>query len=168
MFATGTKALYEALDYLNDLPFANIEAALSKQWARLAPADTKCFVLDVTDTYFAGSRTEAKPTKGKDGKVSRLLQIGPVVSFQNGFPLLHKSCARNISTFKIFPDLLALIAAPGLSAIVLDRGKQPTSKRKRRESWVETKSECADKLKIKYPARRGFERKACRRILLPA
>ena len=120
--ALSTFQLYEALDYLNDLPFEKVEAALARHWAKLAPTDTKCFVLDVTDTYFAGSGSQAKPTKGKDGKVSRLIQIGLVVSFANGFPMLHKSYTGNISTFKIFSDLLCSIAALGLSAIVLDRG----------------------------------------------
>ncbi len=120
--ALSTKAMYEALDHLNDLPFERVEAALARHWARLAPADTKCFVLDVTDTYLAGNSLEAKPTKGKDGKVSKLIEVGLVVSFTNGFPMLHKSYEGNISTFKIFSDLLSSIAALGLSAIVLDRG----------------------------------------------
>ena len=120
--ALSTFQLYEALDHLNDLPFEKVEAALAKHWARLAPTDTKCFVLDVTDTYFAGSGLDIKPTKGKDGKVSKLIQIGLVVSFENGFPMLHKSYTGNISTFKIFSDLLCSISVLGLSAIVLDRG----------------------------------------------
>ena len=120
--ALSTKQLYEALDYLQDLPFEKVEAALAQHWAQLAPWDTRCFVLDVTDTYFAGSTTEATPKKGKDGKVARLLQIGRVVSFENGFPMLHKAYAGNLSAFKIFSDLLCSIAALGLCALVLDRG----------------------------------------------
>jgi transposase len=118
----STKGLYEALDHLNDLPFARVEAALSKHWAVIAPTDTSCFVLDVTDTYFAGSSTDTKLRKGKDGKVSKLLQIGLVVSFENGFPILHKCYGGNISTMKILGDLLVSVSALGLSAIVLDRG----------------------------------------------
>jgi hypothetical protein len=120
--ALSTKALDEALDHLNALSFERVEATVAKHWAQLAPTDTKCFVLDVTDTYFAGGGLEAKPTKGKDGKVSKLIQIGLVVSVDNGFPMLHKSYKGNISTFKIFSDLLCSVAALGLSAMVLDRG----------------------------------------------
>jgi transposase len=120
--ALTTNSLYEALDHLQGLPFERIESALTNHWAKLAPADTTCFVLDVTDTYFAGSATETKRRKGKDGKVSRLLQVGLVVSFENGFPILHKSYEGNLSTIKIFGDLLGSISALGLTAIVLDRG----------------------------------------------
>jgi transposase len=120
--ALSTTKLYEALDYLNNLPFERVEATLAGYWALLAPTDTNCFVLDVTDTYFSGSHTESKPRKGKDGKISKLLQIGLVVSFENGFPILHKTYAGTISPVRIFSDLLASISALGLSAIVLDRG----------------------------------------------
>lgn len=78
--------------------------------------------MDLTDTYFAGKATETKRRKGKDGKVARLLQIGLVVSFANGFLILHKSYGGNLSPIKIFGDLLSAIAALGLTALVLDRG----------------------------------------------
>jgi transposase len=120
--ALSITQLYEALDYLNELPFEKVEAALAKHWATLAPVDTACFVLDVTDTYFAGSSAELKSRRGKDGKVSKLIQVGLVVSFENGFPILHKCYEGNISNIKIFGDLLGSISALGLSAIVLDRG----------------------------------------------
>jgi transposase len=120
--ALSTNSLYEALDHLNDLPFERVESALTNHWAQLVAADTNCFVLDVTDTYFSGHRTQTKRRKGKDGQVSHLLQIGLVVSFENGFPILHKSYEGNISNIKIFGDLLCLISALGLTAMVLDRG----------------------------------------------
>ena len=42
-------------------------------------------IIDVTDTYFAGSNINIKKRKGKDDKVSKLTQIGLAVSFVNGF-----------------------------------------------------------------------------------
>lgn len=120
--ALTTNSLYEALDHLNELPFERIESALTSHWAKLVPADTHCFVLDLTDTYFAGKAMETKRRKGKDGKVAKLLQIGLVVSFENGFPILHKSYGGNLSPIKIFGDLLSAISALGLTALILDRG----------------------------------------------
>jgi transposase len=120
--ALSITQLYEALDYLDELSFDKVESAIAKHWALIEPGDAHCFVLDVTDTYFAGSNTELKSRKGKDGKISKLIQIGLVVSFENGFPILHKSYEGNISNIKLFGDLLASISDLGLSAIVLDRG----------------------------------------------
>jgi transposase len=79
-------------------------------------------VLDVTDTYFSGSTAECKPRRGKDGNISRLLQIGLIVSFKNGFPLLHKTYEGNVPNVKIFDDMLKEIADNGLHGIILDRG----------------------------------------------
>ena len=60
--------------------------------------------------------------KGKDGKVSKLVQIGLAVSFDNGFPILHKTFGGNISNIKILENLLEQLAGRGISSIILDRG----------------------------------------------
>jgi transposase len=78
--------------------------------------------LDVTDTYYSGSKTDSKARRGKDGKVSKLLQIGLIVTFGNGFPVLHRTYEGNISNIKTFSDLLESMAALGLQSIVMDRG----------------------------------------------
>lgn len=118
----STKQLYESLDYLNEVSFSKLESSLTDHWSKIVPNDSTSFVLDVTDTYYSGRQTDDKARKGKDGKVSKLLQIGLVVSFQNGFPILHKTYGGNISNIKIFTDLLANMAASGLKSIVMDRG----------------------------------------------
>jgi transposase len=117
-----TKELYESLTQLDGIEFEKIERQTISFWRSLAPGDNNTVVLDVTDTYFAGSTAESKPRRGKDGNISRLLQIGLVVSFVHGFPLLHKTYEGNIHNVKVFQDLLKEIADNGLKGIVLDRG----------------------------------------------
>lgn len=118
----STKDLYESLSHLENIEFEIIEKQLIGFWKKLAPGDHNSVVLDVTDTYFSGSTTECKPRRGKDGNVSKLLQIGLIVSFKNGFPLLHKTYEGNVSNVKIFQDMLKSIADNGLRGIILDRG----------------------------------------------
>ncbi len=79
-------------------------------------------MLDVTDTYYNGKNDNTSLRKGKDGKVSKLIQIGLAVSFENGFPILHKTFNGNISNIKILEDVMETIAKRGLNTIVLDRG----------------------------------------------
>jgi transposase len=79
-------------------------------------------VLDVTDTYYNGKHDDTSLRKGKDGKISKLIQIGLGVSFENGFPIFHKSYDGNISNIKILEDLMTKMAQRGINTIVMDRG----------------------------------------------
>jgi transposase len=114
--------LYNSLDYLDSCDFEKIEQALFEHWIKIAPSDNTAYVLDVTDTYYNGSSDKSALRKGKDGKVSKLIQIGLAVSFENGFPILHKCFNGNISNIKILEDVMQTIANRGLKTIVLDRG----------------------------------------------
>ena len=114
--------LYDTLDYLDELDFNFIEQQLYKNWSAIAPKDCHSYVLDVTDTYYNGKHDKSSLRKGKDGKVSKLVQIGMAVSFDNGFPIMHKKYAGNISNIKILEDLLGKMAERGIKSIVLDRG----------------------------------------------
>ena len=117
-----TQMLYNALDYLEDCNFDKIEQSLFEFWLKLDPDDNKSFVLDVTDTYYNGKHDQSSVRKGKDGKVSKLVQIGLGVSFENGFPIFHKSYAGNISNIKILEDLMRIMAQRGINTVVMDRG----------------------------------------------
>lgn len=114
--------LYNALDYLEECDFDKIEAGIFESWKLLDPNDNKSFVLDVTDTYYNGKNDNTLIRKGKDGKVSKLIQIGLGVSFENGFPIFHKSYGGNISNIKILADLTLTMAKRGINTIVMDRG----------------------------------------------
>jgi transposase len=114
--------LYNSLDYLDSCDFEKIEQALFEHWIKIAPSDNTAYVLDVTDTYYNGGSDKSALRKGKDGKVSKLIQIGLAVSFENGFPILHKCFNGNISNIKILEDVMQTIANRGLKTIVLDRG----------------------------------------------
>ena len=117
-----TENLYSALDCLEDCNFEVIENAIFQYWKKLAPTDNESFVLDVTDTYHNGKHDNSSLRKGKDGKVSKLVQIGLGVSFENGFPIFHKSYGGNISNIKILEDLMRVMAQRGIDTIVMDRG----------------------------------------------
>jgi len=114
--------LYNALDYLEECDFDKIEQAIFESWKIIAPSDNNSFVLDVTDTYYNGKNDDTSLRKGKDGKVSKLIQIGLAVSFEHGFPIFHKSYAGNISNIKILEDLTVVMAKRGINTIVMDRG----------------------------------------------
>jgi transposase len=114
--------LYNALDYLEECDFDNIEQAIFENWKLLDSNDNNSFVLDVTDTYYNGKNDNTSLRKGKDGKVSKLIQIGLGVSFENGFPIFHKSYGGNISNIKILEDLTVVMAKRGINTIVMDRG----------------------------------------------
>lgn len=117
-----TENLYNALDYLEECNFEVIENGIFDFWRKLDPMDTESFVLDVTDTYHNGKYDNSFLRKGKDGKVAKLVQIGLGVSFENGFPIFHKSYGGNISNIKILEDLMRLMAQRGINTIVMDRG----------------------------------------------
>jgi len=117
-----TEMLYNALDYLEECKFDVIEQSIFEYWLKLEPGDNQSFVLDVTDTYYNGRHDKSRTRKGKDGKVSKLIQIGLGVSFENGFPIFHKSYDGNISNIKILEDLMRVMAERGINTIVMDRG----------------------------------------------
>jgi transposase len=117
-----TEVLYNALDHLDECNFDVIEQSIFEYWLKIDPNDNKSFVLDVTDTYYNGRHDESMTRKGKDGKVSKLIQIGLGVSFENGFPIFHKSYNGNISNIKILEDLIRVMAERGIDTIVMDRG----------------------------------------------
>lgn len=114
--------LYNALDYLEECDFDKIECQLFEKWKRLDPGDDESFVLDVTDTYYNGRHDASSVRKGKDGKISKLIQIGLGVSFDNGFPIFHKAYDGNISNIKVLEDLTGVMAQRGIATIVMDRG----------------------------------------------
>ncbi|MEO6000391.1 MAG: transposase [Chitinophagaceae bacterium] len=117
-----TEMLYNALDYLDECDFDKVEQSIFEYWGEIDPNDKKSFVLDVTDTYYNGRSDSSSPRKGKDGKVSKLIQIGLAVSFENGFPIFHRSYDGNISNIKILEDLMMVMAQRGIDTIVMDRG----------------------------------------------
>lgn len=115
------KDLYIALDELEDLDFNIIE---TKIFERLSKERTEknALILDITDTYFAGSEAFWKERKGKDGKYDKLLQIALAVTKEEGFPIMHKTYEGNINNMKIFQDLLSETRLKKFNFIVVDRG----------------------------------------------
>ena len=119
--SVSTSQLYDALGALNELDWAAVQRKLNAAWLKFESCK-RAVVLDVTDTYFSGHSTDCKPRRGKDGVVSKLIQVALGVSFDNGFPLLHKMYDGNIHNVKIFEDMLAELKTGGISGIIMDRG----------------------------------------------
>ena len=117
----SVKELYESLadiaeddfDKINDNMFAVFESYENIK---------ESAIIDVTDTYFSGTSFNIKRRKGKDGQISKLIQIGLAVSFKNGFPIFHKKYHGNLSGMDIFKDMALELKNKGISSIIMDRG----------------------------------------------
>lgn len=117
----NVKELYESLadiaeddfDKINDNMFAVFESYENIK---------ESAIIDVTDTYFSGTSFNIKRRKGKDGQISKLIQIGLAVSFKNGFPIFHKKYHGNLSGMDIFKDMALELKNKGISSIIMDRG----------------------------------------------
>ena len=117
-----TEMLYRSLDHLEQCNFEIIEQRIYEYWQKLAPKDNDSFVLDVTDTYYNGKHDRSTPRRGKEGRVSKLIQIGLGVSFENGFPIFHKTYNGSISDIKVLEDMMRVMAQRGIRTIIMDRG----------------------------------------------
>ena len=119
----GSNSLYQVLDYLESLNWESINNSIVKQWfSKYGESKKTAIIIDVTDTYFNGSRAEWNKRKGKDGKYEKLVQIGLAVSGQYGFPLKHQVYEGNIGNTKILSDFISDIKMMGLKTVIIDRG----------------------------------------------
>lgn len=119
----GSNTLYQVLDYLESLNWESINNIIVKQWfTKYGESKKTAIIIDVTDTYFSGSRAQWKKRKGKDGKYEKLVQIGLAVSGQYGFPLKHQVYEGNIGNTKILSDFISDIKMMGLKTVIIDRG----------------------------------------------
>jgi transposase len=121
MESPSMKDLYESLADINDEDFEKINDKMFSVFESYENIKESAIV-DVTDTYFAGSKINIKRRKGKDAQVSKLIQIGLAVSFKNGFPIFHKKYHGNLSGMDIFKDMSLELKEKGISSIIMDRG----------------------------------------------
>lgn len=117
----SVKKLYESLSDINDEDFEKINDKMFPIFNKYENISDAA-IIDVTDTYFAGSDINIKKRKGKDSKVSKLTQIGLAVSFDNGFPIFHKQYHGNLSGINIFKDMSLELKNKGISSMIMDRG----------------------------------------------
>ena len=117
----SVKKLYGSLTDINEEDFENINDEMNSIF-RSYEKTTDAAIVDVTDTYFSGTHFNIKKRKGKDGKISKLIQVGLAVSFKNGFPIFHRQYQGNLSGINIFKDMAIELKNRGLSSIILDRG----------------------------------------------
>jgi len=117
----SVKELYESLADINDEDFERIDRRMFDIFSSYEDI-SKATIIDVTDTYFAGSKINIKKRKGKDNQVSKLTQIGLAVSFDNGFPIFHKQYHGNLSGMDIYKDMSFELKNKGISSLIMDRG----------------------------------------------
>lgn len=117
----SVKNLYESLSDVNDEDFEKVNDKMYSIFNKYENISDAA-IIDVTDTYFAGSNINIKKRKGKDDKVSKLTQIGLAVSFNNGFPIFHKQYHGNLSGINIFKDMSFELKNKGISSMIMDRG----------------------------------------------
>ena len=115
------KSLYESLADINEDTFEKINEKMFSVFESYENIKESA-IIDVTDTYFAGSKINLKKRKGKDGQISKLIQIGLAVSFKNGFPIFHKKYHGNLSGMDIYKDMSIELKNKGISSIIMDRG----------------------------------------------
>ena len=117
----SVKNLYESLSDVDNADFEKVNEKMFSVFNKYEDI-SKTTIIDVTDTYFAGSKINIKKRKGKDDKVSKLTQIGLAVSFDNGFPIFHKQYHGNLSGMDIFKDMSIELKNKGISSMIMDRG----------------------------------------------
>jgi hypothetical protein len=112
----SVKKLYESLAEINDEDFNKINNNLFEIFNNYEDI-SKAAIIDVTDTYFAGSKINIKKRKGKDKHVSKLIQVGLAVSFENGFPIIHKQYHGNLSGMDIYKDMSLELKNKGIMSM---------------------------------------------------
>jgi transposase len=117
----SVRKLYESLSDMNDEDFEKVNDKIFSVFNKYEDI-FKATIIDVTDTYFAGSKINIKKRKGKDNKISKLTQIGLAVSFDNGFPIFHKQYHGNLSGMDIFKDMSLELKNKGIASMIMDRG----------------------------------------------
>ena|SRR3989344_5501455 len=117
----SVKELYESLADINEEDFEKINEKMFSVFESYENIKESA-IIDVTDTYFSGTNVNIKRRKGKDKRISKLIQIGLAVSFKNGFPIFHKKYHGNISGIDIFRDMALELKNKGISSMIMDRG----------------------------------------------
>src|SRR3989339_105294 len=117
----SVKDLYESLSDINEEDFEKINDEMFFIFNKHKNISDVA-IIDITDTYFAGSNINIKKRRGKDDKISKLTQIGLAVSFDNGFPIFHKQYHGNLSGMDIFKDMSIELKNKGIMSMIMDRG----------------------------------------------
>ena len=117
----SVKNLYESLSDINEEDFEKINDKMCSVFSKHENISDVA-IIDITDTYFAGSNINIKKRRGKDDKISKLTQIGLAVSFKEGFPIFHQQYHGNLSGINIFKDMSLKLKEKGIASLIMDRG----------------------------------------------
>ena len=117
----SVKDLYESLSDINEEDFEKINDEMFFIFNKHKNISDVA-IIDITDTYFAGSNINIKKRREKDDKISKLTQIGLAVSFKEGFPIFHQQYHGNLSGINIFKDMSLKLKEKGIASLIMDRG----------------------------------------------
>lgn len=117
----SVKELYESLTDIHEEDFEGINNKMYSVFSRYENISDAA-IIDITDTYFLGTNLNLKKRRGKDDKVSKLIQVGLAISFKNGFPIFHKRYHGNLSGINVFKDMALELNKRKIPSIILDRG----------------------------------------------
>ena len=117
----SVKELYESLTEISDEEFEKLNSYMFEIFENYEKM-SDIAVIDITDTYFNGSKVNIKKRRGKEEKISKLIQVGLAVSFKNGFPILYKQYQGNLHGMDIFKDMTLELKHRRLKSIIVDRG----------------------------------------------
>lgn len=146
------KTLYKTLDKIQELDFRLVENSIFNNFKEINK-EKDAMLIDVTDTYFSGSQADWKRRKGKDGKISKLVQIALAVTKKYVFPIMHKTYEGNISNIKIFEEMISDIRLLDFYLIIMDRGMtcyETLNDLKKLSQSVITGIKLSEKLKVEF------------------
>jgi hypothetical protein len=121
------KRLVNALDSLEKLDSDTLQSKIFESVRKRYHLTETGVVYDVTNTYLYGKKCSmGKEGKDKDGVKGRpLIQIGLVVTKDEGIPVFHKTFDGNIHDSRTFQDVISSFSQFGLKAgalCIYDRG----------------------------------------------
>jgi transposase len=121
------KRLVQALDSLEKLDSDTLQSKIFESVKKRYHLTETGVVYDVTNTYLYGKKCSmGKEGKDKEGVKGRpLIQIGLVVTKDEGIPVFHKTFDGNIHDSRTFQDVISSFSQFGLKAgalCIYDRG----------------------------------------------
>ena len=115
-----TAQLYSVVEEMRNVDFSMVKGTIRKSLSE--NEKKRSLIIDLTDMYFEGESMDDDPRRGKNGKARNLLKMSLVVTGKHGFPILHKVYGGNISSKRVFTDVLATLERSGYDGVIMDRG----------------------------------------------
>jgi len=118
------KKLVEAIDSVEGHS-ADIQGKIFERLRKVLKLSTRGYFYDITNVYFYGLCCPlAKQGHNAEGRKERQIQVGLVVTQEEGIPILHKVFEGNIFDARTLPDILLNLKRQQMQEVCLvwDRG----------------------------------------------